>query len=99
MKYSDKKTKRLLIATSAVTLGMLAGGFAVLGGEKAAAETPKIPDGCEISVQDGTSLKLNEKGGLRFIFKMKTAIKKYIVDNDNDDNVKLIENEGPAASV
>ena len=31
MKYSDKKTKRLLIATSAVTLGMLAGGFAVLG--------------------------------------------------------------------
>ena len=59
MKYSDKKTKRLLIATSAVTLGMLAGGFAVLGGEKVAAETPKIPDGCEISVQDGTSLKLD----------------------------------------
>lgn len=99
MKYSDKKTKRLLIATSAVTLGMLAGGFAVLGGEKAAAETPKIPDGCEISVQDGTSLKLNEKGGLRFIFKMNTAMKKYIVDNDTADNVKLIAHVGPAASV
>ena len=99
MKYSDKKTKRLLIATSAVTLGMFAGGFAVLGGEKAAAETPKIPDGCEISVQDGTSLKLNEKGGLRFIFKMNTAMKKYIVDNDTADNVKLIAHVGPAASV
>ena len=99
MKYSDKKTKRLLIATSAVTLGMLAGGFAVLGGEKAAAETPKIPDGCEISVQDGTSLKLNEKGGLRFIFKMNTAMKKYIVDNDTADNVKLIAHVGPATSV
>ena len=99
MKYSDKKTKRLLIATSAVTLGMLAGGFAVLGGEKAAAETPKIPVGCEISVQDGTSLKLNEKGGLRFIFKMNTAMKKYIVDNDTADNVKLIAHVGPAASV
>ena len=99
MKYSDKKTKRLLIATSAVTLGMLAGGFAVLGGEKAAAETPKIPDGCEISVRDGSSLKLNEKGGLRFIFKMNTAMKKYIVDNDTADNVKLIAHVGPAASV
>ena len=99
MKYSDKKTKRLLIATSAVTLGMLAGGFAVLGGEKAAAETPKIPVGCEISVQDGTSLKLNEKGGLRFIFKMNTAMKKYIVDNDTADNVNLIAHVGPAASV
>ena len=99
MKYSDKKTKRLLIATSAVTLGMLAGGFAVLGGEKAAAETPKIPDECEISVQDGTSLKLNEKGGLRFIFKMNTAMKKYIVDNDTADNVNLIAHVGPAASV
>ena len=99
MKYSNKKTKRLLIATSAVTLGMLAGGFAVLGGEKAAAETPKIPDGCEISVRDGSSLKLNEKGGLRFIFKMNTAMKKYIVDNDTADNVKLIAHVGPAASV
>ena len=99
MKYSDKKTKRLLIATSAVTLGMLAGGFAVLGGEKAAAETPKIPDGCEISVQDGTSLKLNEKGGLRFIFKMNSAMKKYIADNDTADNVKLIAHVGPATSV
>ncbi len=99
MKYSGKKTKKLLIATSAVSLGMIAGGFVALGGEKAAAETPKIPDGCEISVQDGTSLKLNEKGGLRFIFKMNTAMKKYIVDNDTADNVKLIAHVGPAASV
>lgn len=99
MKYSGKKTKKLLIATSAVSLGMIAGGFVALGGEKAAAETPKIPNGCEISVQDGTSLKLNEKGGLRFIFKMNTAMKKYIVDNDTADNVKLIAHVGPATSV
>ena len=99
MKYSGKKTKKLLIATSAVSLGMIAGGFVALGGEKAAAETPKIPDGCEISVQDGTSLKLNEKGGLRFIFKMNSAMKKYIADNDTADNVKLIAHVGPATSV
>ena len=99
MKYSGKKTKKLLIATSAVSLGMIAGGFVALGGEKAAAETPKIPDVCEISVQDGTSLKLNEKGGLRFIFKMNSAMKKYIADNDTADNVKLIAHVGPATSV
>ena len=99
MKYSGKKTKKLLIATSAVSLGMIAGGFVALGGEKAAAETPKIPDGCEISVQDGTSLKLNEKGGLRFIFKMNSEMKKYIADNDTADNVKLIAHVGAATSV
>ena len=99
MKYSGKKTKKLLIATSAVSLGMIAGGFVALGGEKAAAETPKIPDVCEISVQDGTSLKLNEKGGLRFIFKMNSEMKKYIAENDTADNVKLIAHVGPATSV
>lgn len=100
MKTNQKTSKKLLLATSALSLGFLAGGFALLGGEKAAAEDqPVIPTNCEISVESGTSLKLNDHGGLRFIFKMNTAMKEYIKDNDTNDSVKLIAHVGPAGHI
>ena len=100
MKTNQKTSKKLLLATSALSLGFLAGGFALLGGEKAAAEDqPVIPTNCEISVESGTSLKLNDHGGLRFIFKMNTAMKEYIKDNDTNDSVKLIAHVGPAGKI
>ena len=100
MKTNQKTSKKLLLATSALSLGFLAGGFALLGGEKAAAEDqPVIPTNCEISVESGTSLKLNDHGGLRFIFKMNTAMKEYIKDNDTNDSVKLIAHVGPKGHI
>ena len=100
MKTNQKTSKKLMLATSALSLGLLAGGFALLGGEKAAAEEQlAIPANCEISLESGTSLKLNDQGGLRFIFKMNTAMKEYIKDTDTAGNVKLIAHVGPAGKI
>ena len=43
---------------------------------------------------DGTSLKLNGGGGLRFIVKMNAAAKNYIKDDDANNEVKLVVRVG-----
>ena len=98
MKTNQKTSKKLLLATSALSLGLLAGGFALLGGEKAAAEAA-IPEGCTFEILDGTSLKLNEGGGLRFIVKMNDAAKEYIADNDTENGVKLVAHVAPVSLI
>lgn len=94
MKKLCKKNKKLVLAASAVSLGMLAGGVALMNhGYIASAESAFPVDGT-IQVLDGTSLKLNAGGGLRFIVKMNAAAKKYIKDNDANDEVKLVVRVG-----
>lgn len=94
MKKLCKKNKKLVLAASAVSLGMLAGGVALMNhGYTASAESAFPGDGT-IQVLDGTSLKLNAGGGLRFIVKMNAAAKKYIKDNDANDEVKLVVRVG-----
>lgn len=94
MKKLCKKNKKLVLAASAVSLGMLAGGVALMNhGYTASAESAFPGDGT-IQVLDGTSLKLNAGGGLRFIVKMNAAAKKYIKDDDANDEVKLVVRVG-----
>lgn len=94
MKKLCEKNKKLVLAASAVSLGMLAGGVALMNhGYIASAESAFPVDGT-IQVLDGTSLKLNAGGGLRFIVKMNAAAKKYIKDNDANDEVKLVVRVG-----
>lgn len=89
-----QKNKKLVLAASAVSLGMLAGGVALMNhGYIASAESAFPVDGT-IQVLDGTSLKLNGGGGLRFIVKMNSAAKNYIKDNDANDEVKLVVRVG-----
>lgn len=94
MKKLCEKNKKLVLAASAVSLGMLAGGVALMNhGYTASAESAFPGDGT-IQVLDGTSLKLNAGGGLRFIVKMNAAAKNYIKDNDANDEVKLVVRVG-----
>ena len=94
MKKLCEKNKKLVLAASAVSLGMLAGGVALMNhGYIASAESAFPVDGT-IQVLDGTSLKLNAGGGLRFIVKMNAAAKNYIKDNDANDEVKLVVRVG-----
>lgn len=94
MKKLCKKNKKLVLAASAVSLGMLAGGVALMNhGYIASAESAFPVDGT-IQVLDGTSLKLNAGGGLRFIVKMNAAAKNYIKDDDANDEVKLVVRVG-----
>lgn len=94
MKKLCKKNKKLVLAASAVSLGMLAGGVALMNhGCIASAESAFPVDGT-IQVLDATSLKLNGGGGLRFIVKMNAAAKKYIKDDDAKGEVKLVVRVG-----
>lgn len=94
MKKLCEKNKKLVLAASAVSLGMLAGGVALMNhGYIASAESAFPVDGT-IQVLDGTSLKLNGGGGLRFIVKMNAAAKNYINDDDANDEVKLVVRVG-----
>ena len=94
MKKLCKKNKKQVLAASAVSLGMLAGGVALMNhGYIASAESAFPVDGT-IQVLDGTSLKLNGGGGLRFIVKMNAAAKNYIKDDDANDEVKLVVRVG-----
>ena len=94
MKKLCKKNKKMVLAASAVSLGMLAGGVALMNhGYTASAESAFPGDGT-IQVLDGTSLKLNAGGGLRFIVKMNAAAKNYIKDDDANDEVKLVVRVG-----
>ena len=94
MKKLCKKNKKLVLAASAVSLGMLAGGVALMNhGYIASAESAFPVDGT-IQVLDGTSLKLNAGGGLRFIVKMNAAAKNYIKDDDAKGDVKLVVRVG-----
>lgn len=94
MKKLCKKNKKLVLAASAVSLGMLAGGVALMNHGYIASAESAFPGDGTIQVLDGTSLKLNGGGGLRFIVKMNAAAKNYIKDNDANDEVKLVVRVG-----
>lgn len=94
MKKLCEKNKKLVLAASAVSLGMLAGGVALMNHGYIASAESAFPGDGTIQVLDGTSLKLNAGGGLRFIVKMNAAAKNYIKDNDADDEVKLVVRVG-----
>lgn len=94
MKKLCEKNKKLVLAASAVSLGMLAGGVALMNHGYIASAESAFPGDGTIQVLDGTSLKLNAGGGLRFIVKMNTAAKKYIKDDDAKGEVKLVVRVG-----
>lgn len=94
MKKLCKKNKKLVLAASAVSLGMLAGGVALMNHGYIASAESAFPGDGTIQVLDGTSLKLNAGGGLRFIVKMNSAAKNYIKDGDANDEVKLVVRVG-----
>lgn len=94
MKKLCVKNKKLVLAASAVSLGMLAGGVALMNHGYIASAESAFPGDGTIQVLDGTSLKLNAGGGLRFIVKMNAAAKNYIKDNDANDEVKLVVRVG-----
>lgn len=94
MKKLCEKNKKLVLAVSAVSLGMLAGGVALMNHGYIASAESAFPGDGTIQVLDGTSLKLNGGGGLRFIVKMNTAAKNYIKDDDANDEVKLVVRVG-----
>ena len=94
MKKLCKKNKKLVLAASAVSLGMLAGGVALMNHGYIASAESAFPGDGTIQVLDGTSLKLNGGGGLRFIVKMNSAAKNYIKDDDANDEVKLVVRVG-----
>lgn len=94
MKKLCKKNKKLVLAASAVSLGMLAGGVALMNHGYIASAESAFPGDGTIQVLDGTSLKLNAGGGLRFIVKMNAAAKNYIKDNDANGEVKLVVRVG-----
>lgn len=94
MKKLCEKNKKLVLAASAVSLGMLAGGVALMNHGYIASAESAFPGDGTIQVLDGTSLKLNAGGGLRFIVKMNAAAKSYIKDDDANDEVKLVVRVG-----
>ena len=94
MKKLCKKNKKLVLAASAVSLGMLAGGVALMNHGYIASAESAFPGDGTIQVLDGTSLKLNAGGGLRFIVKMNAAAKNYIKDDDANGEVKLVVRVG-----
>lgn len=94
MKKLCRKNKKLVLAASAVSLGMLAGGVALMNHGYIASAESAFPGDGTIQVLDGTSLKLNAGGGLRFIVKMNAAAKSYIKDDDANDEVKLVVRVG-----
>lgn len=94
MKKLCEKNKKLVLAASAVSLGMLAGGVALMNHGYIASAESAFPGDGTIQVLDGTSLKLNGGGGLRFIVKMNAAAKNYIKDDDANDEVKLVVRVG-----
>ena len=94
MKKLCEKNKKLVLAASAVSLGMLAGGVALMNHGYIASAESAFPGDGTIQVLDGTSLKLNAGGGLRFIVKMNAAAKNYIKDADANDEVKLVVRVG-----
>lgn len=94
MKKLCEKNKKLVLAASAVSLGMLAGGVALMNHGCIASAESAFPGDGTIQVLDGTSLKLNAGGGLRFIVKMNAAAKNYIKDNDAKGEVKLVVRVG-----
>lgn len=94
MKKLCVKNKKLVLAASAVSLGMLAGGVALMNHGCIASAESAFPGDGTIQVLDGTSLKLNAGGGLRFIVKMNAAAKNYIKDDDANDEVKLVVRVG-----
>ena len=94
MKKLCEKNKKLVLAASAVSLGMLASGVALMNHGYIASAESAFPGDGTIQVLDGTSLKLNGGGGLRFIVKMNAAAKNYIKDNDANDEVKLVVRVG-----
>ena len=94
MKKLCKKNKKLVLAASAVSLGMLAGGVALMNHGYIASAESAFPGDGTIQVLDGTSLKLNGGGGLRFIVKMNAAAKNYIKDAAANNEVKLVVRVG-----
>lgn len=94
MKKLCVKNKKLVLAASAVSLGMLAGGVALMNHGYIASAESAFPGDGTIQVLDGTSLKLNGGGGLRFIVKMNAAAKNYIKDADANNEVKLVVRVG-----
>lgn len=94
MKKLCVKNKKLVLAASAVSLGMLAGGVALMNHGYIASAESAFPGDGTIQVLDGTSLKLNAGGGLRFIVKMNAAAKNYIKDDDANNEVKLVVRVG-----
>lgn len=94
MKKLCENNKKLVLAASAVSLGMLAGGVALMNHGYIASAESAFPGDGTIQVLDGTSLKLNAGGGLRFIVKMNAAAKNYIKDNDANGEVKLVVRVG-----
>lgn len=94
MKKLCEKNKKLVLAASAVSLGMLAGGVALMNHGYIASAESAFPGDGTIQVLDGTSLKLNAGGGLRFIVKMNASAKNYIKDNDANNEVKLVVRVG-----
>lgn len=94
MKKLCEKNKKLVLAASAVSLGMLAGGVALMNHGYIASAESAFPGDGTIQVLDGTSLKLNAGGGLRFIVKMNAAAKNYIKDDDANGEVKLVVRVG-----
>lgn len=87
MKGIKNLTLKLLAAICAACLIF---GAMVFGATAAKADDETMPTGATVTVDDGVSLKLNDKGGMRFIVRMNSAAKKYIVDDDADNVVKLV---------
>lgn len=87
MKGIKNLTLKLLAAICAACLIF---GAMVFGATAAKADGETMPTGATVAVDDGVSLKLNDKGGMRFIVRMNSAAKKYIVDDDADNVVKLV---------
>ena len=75
---------------AAICAACLIFGAMVFGAIAAKADGETMPTGATVTVDDGVSLKLNDKGGMRFIVRMNSAAKKYIVDDDADNVVKLV---------
>lgn len=93
MKGIKNLTLKLLATICAACLIF---GAMVFGATAAKADGETMPTGATVTVDDGVSLKLNDKGGMRFIVRMNSAAKKYIVDDDADNVVKLVVVIAPA---
>ena len=88
MKTLKTVSRKILFVLFAAFASMALFGAALLFCGTAKAESV-FPAGGKIEIADGTSLKLNEKGGLRFIVRLNEEAKRYIKDNDAEDAVKL----------
>ena len=94
MKTLKSISKKILVAMLFV---LTVSCFALAFNVKVKAED--FPAEASIEVVSGTSLKLNEKGGLRFIIKLNDAAKKYIKDDDAAGNIKLVAYIAPTVIV